>query len=97
MSMVSVIIIIVYYCFMNGYAYRLMKEDKQLAKRHKRRIPEKRFFWLCYLGGAIGIWLAMQVLRHKTKHASFIVGVPTLLILHVGTIYAAVHLYTYYF
>ena len=97
MGIAKWIVIILYYCCINGYAYWLMKEDKQLAKRHKHRISEKRFFWLCFLGGAVGIWLAMKVFRHKTKHASFIVGVPTLLILHIGAIYAAVHLYEYYY
>ncbi|EFU42578.1 hypothetical protein PVOR_06975 [Paenibacillus vortex V453] len=49
---------------------------------------ERSFCWL-QLGGALGVWIAMYRKRHKTRHLSFKIGVPLLLIVNVA-------LYTYF-
>ena len=54
--------------------------DKWMAKRDRRRVPEKRLFLLAGLLGSVGAWLGMQVFRHKTKHTSFVVGIPAILV-----------------
>jgi uncharacterized membrane protein YsdA (DUF1294 family) len=35
-------------------------------------------------GGALGAWLGMYTVRHKTQHAKFTVGVPALLLLQLA-------------
>src|SRR5689334_13545239 len=45
--------------------------DKAQAKRKGRRVPEPALRLLSLLGGALGGWAAMLILRHKTRHASF--------------------------
>jgi uncharacterized membrane protein YsdA (DUF1294 family) len=45
--------------------------DKLQAKRAGRRVPETALILLSLIGGALGGWAGMLVLRHKTTHASF--------------------------
>ncbi|MFD1886798.1 DUF1294 domain-containing protein [Paenibacillus wenxiniae] len=78
----------------NVIAYSTMSLDKSRAVRgrSRQRIPEKRLFTLAAIGGAVGIWIAMLTRRHKTKHRSFVIGVPALLVLNV-----LVYGYIFYF
>lgn len=46
------------------YAYTI---DKAKAKKKAWRIPEKVLLALSFFGGAAGGYLAMNVVRHKTK------------------------------
>ena len=77
-------IIILYLIIINLLAFLLMGLDKRKAKRHKWRIPEKTLFLSAIIGGSIGALLGMQVFRHKTKHASFRIGMPCILILQLA-------------
>ena len=52
-------------------AYCFYAADKKKAKKGKWRIPEATLLGLSFFGGAIGGYLAMQTLRHKTKHWYF--------------------------
>ncbi len=45
--------------------------DKSKAKRGQWRIPEKVLLSLGFFGGAFGGLMAMQTVRHKTKHSYF--------------------------
>ncbi|MFC5986148.1 DUF1294 domain-containing protein [Marinicrinis lubricantis] len=85
-------ILIIYYSAMNLIGLWLMKSDKVRAVRKQRRIPEKRLFTIAALGGAAGCWLGMRMFRHKTKHRSFIIGIPLLVLINVLCIYG---LYTW--
>lgn len=77
-------ILTVYLIFMNLLAFLLMGLDKSKARRNRWRIPEKTLFLSAILGGSIGAILGMQVFRHKTKHASFRIGMPCILIVQLG-------------
>ncbi|MBZ0166780.1 MAG: DUF1294 domain-containing protein [Candidatus Omnitrophica bacterium] len=45
--------------------------DKWQARRHGRRISEKKLLGLVVIGGTIGAWLGRQGFRHKTQKTSF--------------------------
>lgn len=77
-------ILTIYLIFMNLLAFLLMGLDKSKARRNRWRIPEKTLFLSAILGGSIGAILGMQVFRHKTKHASFRIGMPCILIAQLG-------------
>lgn len=81
--------LIVWILFINAVAYLVMSEDKRRARMGRDRVPEKTLFLLAAIGGALGIWIAMYRKRHKTRHLTFKVGVPLLLIVNVA-------LYTYF-
>lgn len=78
----SIIILLI-----NLLGYIMVWLDKRRAKRDEWRIPEKRFFKLAFLGGAIGIYFGMKQFRHKTKHSKFVYGIPILIFLNVGLFY----------
>lgn len=52
---------------------------KAQGKRTRSRVPEKTIFLLAALGGAPGVWAGMYLFRHKTKHWTFVLGIPAIL------------------
>lgn len=71
-----------YALLMNVLAFILMGADKRFAQKGAWRIPEKVLFGTALLGGSLGGTLGMQIFRHKTKHWSFRIIFPMLLICH---------------
>lgn len=67
----------------NAITFILMGVDKRKAVRNQYRIPERTFWALSILGGAIGSYIGMQTFRHKTKHTSFMVGIPILIAVNI--------------
>jgi uncharacterized membrane protein YsdA (DUF1294 family) len=76
-------VILLYWLAINVVGFFLFGLDKLKAVRKERRVPEKRLFLVAALGGAAGAWIGMRSFRHKTKHASFTIGVPALLLLNI--------------
>ncbi|WLR50171.1 DUF1294 domain-containing protein [Bacillus tianshenii] len=70
---------------MNLTAFIVVYIDKQRAIKGKQRnrISEKTLWRFAVLGGAFGIYGGMQQFRHKTKHRSFVVGVPFCILLNL--------------
>ena len=64
--------------------------DKKISKRGdvKLRIPEKSLFIWSALGGSLAMFITMKLIRHKTKHLSFMIGIPVIFILQVALIAA---------
>ena len=64
--------------------------DKKISKRNdvKLRIPEKSLFIWSAVGGSLAMFITMKLIRHKTKHVSFMVGIPVIFILQVALIVA---------
>lgn len=67
--------------------------DKMFAKKKMRRIPEAALFSLAILGGATAEYITMKLVRHKTRHKSFMLGLPAIIILQL---IAAVYIITQY-
>lgn len=80
-------ILILYIILINIYGFIIMGIDKNLAKKHKRRISENTLFTIAFILGAVGIYIGMFKFRHKTKHTSFLVLVPIMFILNIISIY----------
>ncbi|MBA9088136.1 uncharacterized membrane protein YsdA (DUF1294 family) [Fontibacillus solani] len=74
--------VLLWFAVINIIAYIVMSDDKKRAKQRKERIPERTLFLLAAIGGALGVLVAMNRKRHKTKHTSFVIGVPLLLLLN---------------
>ncbi len=76
------------WCTLLGlYTFLLCGADKLAAKRGQRRVPEKRFFFFCFLGGAFGLALGMLCFRHKTLHLSFILAATAGMVLWGATLF----------
>lgn len=69
-------IICIYLLLTNLITFITFGIDKSKAKKHAWRIPEKTLFLLALLGGGIGAWLGMYTFHHKTKHTTFVFGIP---------------------
>ena len=74
---------LLYLLLINAAAFLLMLVDKLKAKKNRWRIPERTLFGSALLGGSIGAILGMYTFRHKTKHLSFTLGMPAILIAQV--------------
>ena len=75
---------LLYLLLINAIAFLLMLVDKIKAKKNRWRIPERTLFGSALLGGSIGALLGMYTFRHKTKHLSFTLGMPAILIAQVA-------------
>ena len=73
----------IYLLIINAIGFILMLADKIKARKNLWRIPEKVLFLSAILGGSIGSLLGMYVFRHKTKHFSFILGMPLILAIQI--------------
>ncbi len=78
----------------NLVAVLLVRWDKRCARRNKRRVPEARLWAVAWLGGAIGMFCAMLRVRHKTRHRSFMWGLPAVILLQGGLIFT---FFTFYY
>ena len=74
---------LIYLILINALTFVLMLVDKFKAKRNLWRIPEKVLFLSAILGGSIGALAGMYLVRHKTKHLQFILGMPAILALQI--------------
>lgn len=85
-------ILVIYLLLVNVIAFGMMGYDKHLAQKRQRRVPEARLFLYAILGGALGAWLGMRTYRHKTKHPSFVFGMPALLVVNAICVYLLLQL-----
>lgn len=53
--------------------------DKVVAGRRRRRVPEQTLFVLAGLGGSAVMYVTMLLIRHKTKHKRFMLGLPLMM------------------
>ncbi|HWQ57410.1 MAG TPA: DUF1294 domain-containing protein [Clostridia bacterium] len=77
---------------MSAVLFAVMGADKRRAQTGGRRVRERTLFLLALLGGALGGVAGMRVFRHKTKHASFVIGMPLLLILNLAAAFLILYL-----
>ena len=73
-----------YILLINLTGFVLVWVDKRRAASHNWRIPERMFFVFALLGAGIGELLSMHRFRHKTKHNTFVFGIPVITILVYG-------------
>lgn len=72
---------------MNAAGFGIMLLDKQLARQHRRRVPEAMLLAFAACFGSAGVLAGMLVCRHKTRKPLFTVTVPLLLLAHAACLY----------
>ena len=72
---------------MNAAGFGIMLLDKQLARHHRRRVPEAMLLAFAACFGSAGVLAGMLVCRHKTRKPPFTVTVPLLLLAHAACLY----------
>ncbi len=76
--------IILYLLVVNALGLVLMIADKHFARKRMRRIPEGNLMLVAALGGSYGSLIGMLMVRHKTRHLKFTIGVPVMIFLHTA-------------
>ena len=76
-------LLFIYLAIINAISFLLMLVDKYKAKKNLWRIPERTLMGFVAIGGSLGALAGMYLVRHKTKHLKFTVGIPVILFLHV--------------
>lgn len=77
----SLQLVFIYMVVVSVVGFLAMGIDKTKAKADAWRISEKTLLGIAFLGGSAGVWLGMEVFRHKTKHLQFKYGVPVIFLL----------------
>ena len=77
-----------YLAAVNLIGLALMGIDKRKAKKRAFRIPEATLFIVAIIGGSVGSIAGMYLFRHKTRHRSFVLGMPLILLAQIALVYA---------
>lgn len=49
----------------------------------KKRVRESSLLLIALAGGAVSMFLIMLIIRHKTKHMKFMIGLPIIILIQV--------------
>jgi len=64
--------------------------DKKISKKNRveLRTPEKTLLILSALGGSVAMFITMLLIRHKTKHVKFMLGIPLIILVQAAAVFA---------
>ena len=68
--------------------------DKIISKKNKvqLRISERALLILSALGGSVAMLVTMLIIRHKTKHVKFMLGIPLIIVAQAAIVIAVIKL-----
>ena len=74
---------IIYFAVISLVTAIVTATDKYKAKKGAFRISEATLFILATIGGALAEYATMRLIRHKTLHKRFMIGLPVIIILQI--------------
>ncbi len=80
-------LILIYLVLINLVSIIVTISDKHKAKKKKWRVPESTLLLLSAMGGSVSMYVTMLIIRHKTRHPKFMVGIPVIFALQCILIY----------
>ena len=81
------IALLIYLAVISVISITVCVYDKIAAKANPRhRVREATLLLLSALGGSVAMFLTMQVIRHKTKHLKFMLGIPAIIAAQIALI-----------
>ena len=78
----------VYLGIVNVTGFILPAVDKRRAKKDRWHIRESTLFLISALGGSVAMYISMRLFHHKTKHKRFMIGIPIIIVLQLGAVFA---------
>lgn len=75
--------LLIFFVVMSIIGIAMTLYDKRAAQKKKQRISERALLLEAFFGGATGMYIAMNLIRHKTKHKKFMICLPIFIILHI--------------
>lgn len=76
-------ILAIYLILINLIAVIVTIFDKLCAVKRRWRVKESTLLLLSALGGSICMYITMLLIRHKTRHIKFMLGIPLILIVQL--------------
>ena len=76
-------ILAIYLILINLIAVIVTIYDKLCAAKRRWRVKESTLLLLSALGGSISMYITMLLIRHKTRHIKFMLGIPLILIVQL--------------
>ena len=75
-------IFVVYIAVISVFSVIMCVYDKVISKKNRveLRVSEKALLILSALGGSVAMLLTMLLIRHKTKHVKFMLGIPLIIV-----------------
>ncbi|MGN1117529.1 MAG: DUF1294 domain-containing protein [Acutalibacteraceae bacterium] len=92
MSKTFIFICLIYFALISLSASATACIDKLKAKNGKRRIPENTLMLLGLFGGAAAEYITMKIIRHKTRHNKFMIGLPLFILFHLALIVILIYM-----
>ncbi len=77
----------IYIAVISFISFAVTCYDKIAAKiAPGHRTPESVLLTLSILGGSVVMLITMLIIRHKTKHPKFMIGIPMIIVLQIALI-----------
>ena len=80
-------ILLIYLAVVNILTIIVFGVDKMNAKSNRQRVRIVTLLGLAFIGGSVGALIGMYGFHHKTKKASFTVGVPLILLMQAVVLF----------
>lgn len=87
MSKELVVFISAYLLVISAVTVIVTVADKVKAGKGSFRISEKTLFVLAFLGGALAEYITMKLIRHKTLHKRFMLGLPAIMFFQLALVF----------
>lgn len=85
-------ILLIYFSLISLFVSIITTVDKRNAIKGKRRIPEDFLMTIGLIGGALAEYITMKIIRHKTRHKKFMIGLPIEIFFQI-TVIVLIYLY----
>lgn len=82
-------ILLIYLVILSLVAVTITVYDKKASRQGKRRVKERTLLAVSILGGSAAMLAAMLAMRHKTRHAKFMAGVPAIILVQAVLVVTA--------
>jgi uncharacterized membrane protein YsdA (DUF1294 family) len=83
------VVIVTYLVVVSLMAIGLTLYDKRAANRGAWRIKESTLLLVAVFGGSVAMFAAMRLIRHKTKHLKFMLGIPLIFVVQIAAVLIA--------
>ena len=80
--------IYIYLAAISIFAVIITALDKRRAIHRDWRVKESTLLLVSALGGSVFMLLTMLLIRHKTRHIKFMLGIPLIILLQAGAAFA---------
>ena len=89
-------ILVAYFAAISLISFAVCVYDKWAAKHATRhRVREATILTFCALGGSVATLITMKLIRHKTLHKKFMIGIPLIIVAQIILVVAALYFQGY--